>query len=300
MTTPPLRFLKTFRIAARRGSFKAAADELCITASAVSHQIKILEDQLGLVLFERGPRLLTLTAAGTYYLEHIDAVFARLESATEQVRVRFRRQVVRLQVPPFFASELLLPRLKSFSALHGDTDIQIATDITPNEEHAADSDVSILVGSGEWRDVQATALFAQTYIPACSPNLLRDRRITTAADLARESLIAHNHRPDLWDRWAAKQGIEMLRPKQLIHFDTMSAVVHAAEQGVGIALVSAPLSAARFSSGALTKVFEDELATGESYYLVTRAADAERPGVAQLVGWMLKQFETSSCSMSAI
>ena len=137
MATPPLRFLKTFRIAARRGSFKAAADELCITASAVSHQIKILENQLGLVLFERGPRLLTLTAAGVYYLEHIEAVFARLESATEQLRVRFRRQVVRLQVPPFFASELLLPRLKSFSALHGDTDIQIATGITPNEVHAA-------------------------------------------------------------------------------------------------------------------------------------------------------------------
>ena len=92
----------------------------------------------------------------------------------------------------------------------------------------------------------------------------------------------------------------MLRPKQVIHFDTMSAVVHAAEQGVGIALVSAPLSVARFNSGALTKVFEDELATGESYYLVTRTGDAERPGVAHLVGWMLRQFETISYSMSSI
>jgi LysR family transcriptional regulator, glycine cleavage system transcriptional activator len=289
-STPPLRFLKTFYISARRGSFKAAAEELCVTPSAVSHQIKVLEEQLRLALFERGPRSLTLTAAGAYYLDHVEAVFARLESATEQVRVRFARQAVRLQVPSFFASELLLPRLADFSAKHADTDIQITTDIAPNESHAADCDVSILVGSGNWNDVQATALFPQAYVPACAPALLRRSAIATAADLARAPLITHDHRPDLWDRWAAMSGIEMLRPKQLIHFDTMSAVVNAAEQGVGIALVSAPLSNARFNSGALAKVFEDELTTGESYYLVTRPGDADRPGVSHLIGWMLKQF----------
>ena len=85
MPSPPLRFLKTFQIAGRLGSFKAAGAELCITASAVSHQIKSLEDQLGLTLFNRGPRSLALTPAGAYYLEHIEAVFSRLESATEQL-----------------------------------------------------------------------------------------------------------------------------------------------------------------------------------------------------------------------
>jgi LysR family glycine cleavage system transcriptional activator len=282
--------LKTFQIAAKRGSFKAAADELCVTASAISHQIKVLEEELGLALFERGPRSLTLTEAGAHYLEHIDAVFSRLESVTEQLRVRFSRAVVRLQVPPFFASELLLPRLAGFSAVHGDIDIQIATDITPNEEHSSDSDVSVVVGTGGWSDVQSTRLFPQTYVPACSPQLLRRSHIRSVADLALEPLITHNHRPDLWDRWAAMLGIEALRPKQLIRFDTMSAVVHAAEQGVGIALVSAPLSASRFAAGSLTKLFETELATGESYYLVTRAEDADRPAVRLLIGWMLQQF----------
>jgi len=290
MSSPPLRYLKTFQIAAKRGSFKAASDELFITASAVSHQIKALEQQLGLVLFNRGARALALTPAGSYYLEHIEAVLSRLELATEQLHMRFAREVVRLQVPPFFASELLLPRLAGFSAKYGDTDIQIATDTTPNEEHAADCDVSIVVGHGQWSDVQATELFAQTYVPACSPTLLRQSHIRDATDLAQGSLIAHNHRPDLWDRWAQQAGIELLRPKQLIHFDTMSAMVHAAEQGVGVALVSAPLAAARFSSGTLTRLFDCELATGESYYLVTRQADADRPGVAHLIGWMLQQF----------
>jgi LysR family glycine cleavage system transcriptional activator len=292
MLTPSLRFLKTFHIAARRMSFKAAADELCVTASAVSHQIKSLEDQLGVALFERGPRSIALTDAGAHYLENIDALFARLESVTEQLRRRYSREIVRLQVPPFFASELLVPKLTGFSATNGDIDIQIATDGTPNEQHAPDADVSVIVGSGQWTDVQATRLFAQTYVPACSPELLRRTCIRTVADLSTESLIAHNQRPDLWDRWAALYGTDALRPKQVIRFDTMSSVVHAAEQGVGIALVSAPLAAARFSGGSLTRLFDTELETGESYYLVTRPEDAGRPGVSSLIGWLLKQFVT--------
>jgi LysR family glycine cleavage system transcriptional activator len=294
MQTPPLRFLKTFHIAARRGSFKAAGGELCITPSAVSHQIKALEDQLGLILFDRGARSLSLTAAGAYYLEHIEAVLSRLELATEQLRRRFTREVVRLQVPPFFATERLLPKLAAFSAMHDDIDIQISTDISPNEEHAADCDVSIVVGSGQWTDVQATELFPQTYVPACSPALLRQAHLGHAADLAQGALIVHNQRPDLWQRWAAMSGIELLRPKQLIHFDTMSAVVHAAERGVGVALVSAPLAGSRFSSGSLTRLFDSELTTGESYYLVTRSVDADRSGVAHLIEWILQQFGSNA------
>jgi len=294
MRSPPLRFLKTFQLAAKLGSFKAAGEELCITASAVSHQIKALEDELGLPLFDRGPRSLTLTAAGSCYLEHVDAVFSRLDYGTQQVRMRHAREVVRLQVPSFFASELLLPRLAAFSALYADTDIQVATAITPNDEHAANFDVSIIVGHGEWSEVRAIRLFAQTYAPACQPDLRRKWRIAQPADLAQCALIAHNRRPDLWERWAAMAGIEMLQPKQLIHFDTMSAMVHAAEQGVGVALVSAPLSASRFEAGSLVRLFDEELKTGESYYLVTRSADADRPGVANLVRWMLQQFGTTS------
>ena len=158
MQTPTLRFLKTFHVAGKRGSFKAAADELCVTASAVSHQMKALERQLGLALFDRGPRSLTLTVAGAHYLETVDAVFSRLECVTTQLRRRFSRAVVRLQVPSFFASELLLPRLSAFSAEHADIDIQIETDTTPNEDHSADVDVSIVVGSGPWPEGQATPL----------------------------------------------------------------------------------------------------------------------------------------------
>src|SRR5689334_2604662 len=117
MRLPSLKFLKTFQVAAQRQSFKLAADELCVTPSAISHQVKSLETQLGISLFERGPHSLVLTEAGKHYLQSLDAVFSRLESVTEQLRIRYGRSVVRLHVPPFFASEMLMPRLQTFMQL---------------------------------------------------------------------------------------------------------------------------------------------------------------------------------------
>src|SRR5688500_13378304 len=106
MRLPSLKFLKTFQVAAARLSFKAAAEELFITPSAVSHQIKSLEEQLGVTLFERGPHSLSLSEAGRQYLTHVETVFTRLEVVTEQLRSNFGRGVVRLHVPPFFATEM--------------------------------------------------------------------------------------------------------------------------------------------------------------------------------------------------
>jgi len=288
MRTPPLKQLKTFQVAARRGSFRAAAAELCLTASAVSHQIRALEEQLGVPLFERHP--LALTAAGAHYLEHLDGLFARLESVTQQLRQRFARSVVRLKVPAFFASELLLPRLSDFSAAHPDTDLQITTDIGAHAEHAADADVSVIVGAGSWPKVRATALFPQAFVPACAPRLARQLRAGSAANLAAQALIVHERRPDLWDRWAQRLGIDAFNPRQLIRLDSMAAIVHAAEQGVGVALVSAPLAARRFASGRLERAFDAELATGESYFLLVRPDDAQRAGVCALTAWLQREF----------
>lgn len=294
MPTPSLKFLKTFHIAAKRQSFKAAADELCVTASAVSHQIKTLESQLGLSLFQRGAHSLTLTEAGAHYLENLDSLFSRIESITEQLCARYSRSIVRLQVPPFFASELLLPHLNYFSQMHPEIDLQIATRMLPQAEHAPDADVSVIVGSGPWPDLQTVNLFPQSFVPACAPELLPKLRISDAADLAAHTLIVHNSRVALWDQWAAMHGVHELKPKQLIRFDSMSAAVHAAETGVGIALVSTPLAAARFAAGTLIKVLKAEIPTGENYFLVVRGADHERPAVRTLMHWLAQQFGRSS------
>lgn len=294
MPTPSLKFLKTFQLAARHGSFRHAADELCVTASAVSQQIRLLEEQLGMALFERGAHSLALTDAGRFYHQNIDALFARLESATEQLRHRFQRQLVRLQVPPFFASELLMPRLSAFSAAHPDVDIHVSTRQAPHEEHDPDTDVSVLVGATHREGLTLLPLFPQSFIAVCSPQLRRQRQLARVSDLTGETLIVHARRLDLWDRWVAMQDLPPLLPRQLIRLDSMSATVQAVEQGVGFALVSARLAAGRLAAGSLQQVFEGELVTGEQYCLVARRDDAASEAVRALLAWMVREFGGSA------
>lgn len=292
-----LKFLKTFQIAARLGSFAAAAGELHLTPSAVSHQVRALEEQLGVALFKRGPRSLSLTDQGTRLLAQIDPAFVQLETATADLRAQRNRVLLRLQVPPFFAQELLLPRLGAFSAAHPDTDLQIATRSAPLEPHADDMDVSVSLGAGLWPGLVARALFGQAFVPACSPALLRESGVRDCADLARESLIVHARRADLWDRWAQVVGLASLQPRQQIRFDTMSAVVDAAERGVGFALVATPLTQARFDAGTLMRVFTHEVGTGERYYAVARVAESRQSAVRALLDWLVAEFRPAGAAL---
>ncbi len=209
MRLPSLKFLKTFQVAAVRLSFKAAAEELCITPSAVSHQIKALEEQLGVPLFERGPHSLTLTEAGQHYLQHMDSVFSRLESVTEQLQVRYGRGVVRLHMPPYFAAELLLPRLPSLLEAQPDTDIHINTAMVPLQPHPADADVSIVVNAVPESGLDCHKLFSQAFVPACAPSLLLRSPIRVVEDLNRHTLIVHEARLDAWERWSDSLGTRL-------------------------------------------------------------------------------------------
>lgn len=293
MRLPSLKFLKTFQVAATRLSFKEAADELCITPSAVSHQIKGLEEQLGVALFERGPSSLTLTEAGESYVGHLEKVFARLEAVTEQLRVRYGRDVVRLHIPPFFATEMLLPRLPSFLDARPEMDVHINTVAGTLETHPAEADLSIVVDTSPEEehdnDHDWCKLFSQTFVPACSPMLLQRLPINTVQDLNKHTLIIHEARRESWQRWAQTHGID-LRPKSIVRFDSMNTAAEAAEHGVGVALVSSRLGNERFAEGTLVKLFDRELETGESYYLILRREDAERPNVKALRQWLIEEF----------
>jgi LysR family transcriptional regulator, glycine cleavage system transcriptional activator len=293
MRLPSLKFLKTFQVAAVKLSFKAAAEELFITASAVSHQIKTLEGQLGVALFERGPHSLALTEAGQKYLQHMGYVFARLEAVTEQLQVRYGRGLVRLNVPPFFASEMLLPRLARLLESQPDTDIHINTILAPLQTHPAEADISIVVDVAPDNALASHKLFSQTFVPACSPLLLIRNPINGFRDLNQHTLIEHEARRDGWQRWAERLGMQ-LRPRKVVRFDTMETAVQAAEHGVGIALVSARLGNHRFAQGSLVKLFDAELETGECYYLLLRHEDAERADIRALTQWMLDQFRTAA------
>jgi LysR family glycine cleavage system transcriptional activator len=288
MRTPSLKAIKTFQIAARHSSFAVAADELCITPSAVSHQIKTLETQLGLPLFSRGARALALTDAGARYLEQIDDLFVRLDTVTEQLRARYGRTSVRLHVPAYFASELLLPRLSEFSQLHDGVDLRIDTSGGHGRTHSAEADISIVVGSGPWNGLIAQPLFAQTLVPACSPQLLAEKPVSRHEDLNAHTLLVHEARREDWDRWAANVGIKALRPQQIVRIDSMSAATRAAEKHIGVALLPAELSRRKFSAGRLVRVFDDELVTQEDYTLLVRAEDEHREDIRALRAWLIE------------
>ncbi len=288
MRSPSLKAIKTFQIAAKHSSFAVAADELCITPSAVSHQIKTLETQLGLPLFSRGARALALTDAGARYLEQIDDLFVRLEAVTEQLRARYGRNSVRLHVPAYFASEMLLPRLSEFSKLNTGIDLRIDTSGAGGRAHVAEADISVVVGTGPWNGLVAHPLFAQTMIPACKPELLAEKPVTRYEDLNAHTLLVHEARRDDWDRWATAVGMKSLVPSQIVRIDSMSAAMRAAETGIGIALLPAELSRAKFASGRLARVFDDELVTQENYTLLVRTEDENRDDIRSLCAWLIE------------
>jgi LysR family glycine cleavage system transcriptional activator len=289
---PSLRALRVFQVAGRHLSFKAAADELFLSASAVSHQVRKLEDELGLALFERKTRALEFTPAGQRYFLFLDEMFARLEAETQQLTAEVGRGLIRMCVPPFFANEVLLPRLQSFQAVMPDTDIRLSTQPSLMKVHPAEADLSILLGSGEWEDLELHQLFARRLVIGCAPKLAAELDPASYASLDGQTLIIHENRPQSWENWARALNIPPPRAGKILRADSMSAVVQAAVQGLGLAIVSWPLARQRFESGDLVRVFDAEVRTQEYFYLAHRPGEAARPDIARLVEWIIAEFAT--------
>jgi LysR family glycine cleavage system transcriptional activator len=291
---PPLRSLRAFCIAARHRSFKVAADELFLTPSAVSHQIKEFEALLGVQLFERKTRSLELTTAGHALFDELEPLLEALDHSLTQAARRGGRPRLRVQVPPFFASELFLPRLASFCALHPDLDIQVETgDLRPSV-HPATADVSILLADSPPQELKAERLFSVTLAAVCARE-----HAAVVARLGRHvfgelALIVHRARPFAWSHWAEEVGLDTPEPKHVIELDTMSAVVRAAEAGLGIALVPKALCGGWFQTGALVRIFAVGLPTNDAYFLVCRPKDMEKPEVAALMQWAVEEFSVQN------
>jgi LysR family glycine cleavage system transcriptional activator len=203
--------------------------------------------------------------------------------------LRYGRTIIRLNVPSFFANELLLPRLAGFSQAREETDIRIETNFSTPKTHPPEADLSIVVGTGPWDGLTVHELFAQSFIAACSPSFLLENRIDSYSDLNGKTLLLHEERREAWERWTVGLGIEPIKPNRLVRLDTMSAVVRAAEQGIGVALVPSRLSADRFSAGGLVKLFDAELTTNESYVLLQRPEDRAREDLQELTQWILSE-----------
>jgi LysR family transcriptional regulator, glycine cleavage system transcriptional activator len=291
--SPPLKNLRAFCVAARQLSFKFAADELCLTPSAVSHQMKELETILGVRLFERRTRALGLTTAGQRLLEEVEPLLEGLDRALAQLARHDGRETLRVRAPALFANELLIPRLEEFCQAHPLIDVQLDTRDPRPISHPPTADVSIVLAHTPPAGVRSTRLFSSPLTAVCAP-----QHAGRVARLGREvfgtlPLIVDRTRPFAWSSWAEEVGLERPEPRQLIEFDTMIAAVRAAERGLGIALVPVRLCQSWIRSGALVRVFAVELATPEAYYLVSRPRDAERPPVKALTRWALAQYSSA-------
>src|SRR5215468_11875916 len=259
---PPLAFFQGFEAAARTLSFTKAADELFITQSAVSRQIKALEDHLGIKLFERRPRALALTESGQA-LHHISAdVLERLQAATDQLRAASRTRQLSLTTTTGFASLWLIPRLQRFTRLHPDIDVRIsATTSVINLERSL-VDLAIRFCRPEDVPERAKRLFGEEVVAVCGRSLLRDRSrpLKRPHDLKHHVLLhfdyagAHPSFLD-WGTWLTSLGIGDLKPAGALHFSQYEQMIQAAISGQGVALGRQPLVNDLIQSGALVTPF---------------------------------------------
>jgi LysR family glycine cleavage system transcriptional activator len=291
MRDSTIRGLRTFCTAARHLSFKAAAEELCITPSAVSHQIKVLEELVGMQLFDRRTREVVLTEAGELLAGELSPVLNRLDAVVSKFVVSARaRRILRITLPPFFASEMFVPRLSQFADQHNTIEIRVETS-EAGTMHQVASDASVVLLASPPNDTCAHALFPLSLVPACSPELATALGPTDAASLMEATLIVHKSRPNAWNDWFAQSAQKLADRPHVIYLDSMFAVARAAEEGVGVALVPVPLSNSWFESGALKRISNRELETPDTYYFVYRQDDESNADIQALRDWAIQSFE---------
>jgi LysR family transcriptional regulator, glycine cleavage system transcriptional activator len=297
--TPPLRLLRAFCVAARHSSFKDAADRLSLTPSAVSHQVKELEEQLGVSLFQRRTRSVVLTPVGRQLLDDLEPALGALSTAIERTRnTSGARRQLTIVMPPFFASELFAPRLPDFHARHPGIDIQVDTHDPRPGQHSGFTDVSIVLAGSlpADGDIEAVRLLPLRLVAAASPKVAGSMAgKLNARAFDGQALIMHrSFRSDVWDLWLNQVGLDLRRVSNVVEFDNMVAVIRAAERDGGIALVPAIVCQPWFERGALVHIEGFDLQGDEAYYLVARRGDFERSEVRALIAWSIEQFQVSA------
>ncbi|MEM8984844.1 MAG: LysR substrate-binding domain-containing protein [Pseudomonadota bacterium] len=268
--TPSLRGLRVFCEAARHRSFKTASESLFITASAVSHQVRSLETELGCELFVRQTRSLALTPQGEALFEQIDPLLTEVSAVCVSLFGRESPTVLRLAAPPFFATERLLPHLPRLVDSASGYALDVATMDGQPDRHPDNADIAVLLADQTPALYPTVKLFALTLVPACAPSIAHRLRTLSVADWVNETLLVHQSRANAWRRFFESQRLRLRAPTRVVQLDSMHAVVKAAEQGLGIALVPEALAQHWFRQKRLVQLCTGGLPTGDAYYLSAR------------------------------
>jgi len=273
---PPLDALRVFEAAARRLSFAGAAEELHLTASAVSHRIKALEELLGITLFDRLTRRVALTAAGRVYAASVADALAILREATRRLGADANRPLT-VSVTPLFGARWLLPRLARFEAARPGLSVRLIS-TTRLANFAADGvDCGVRFGRGTWPGLTVHRLMPLDYVPVCAPALLKGAgALRNPADLARYTLLHYDAAPDAWRMWLLAAGANEVDPDSGQVLSDMSATVQAAIDGIGVAISDRKFIARELKQRRLVAPFALDAPSGGAFYFVypeNRAAD---------------------------
>lgn len=288
---PALSQLRAFEVAARRESFSKAADELNLTPSAVSHQIKALELDLGVALFHRAHRHISLTAEGKRIYPLLHQAFEDIHKAIDRLIDRDPLGPVTLSVVPTFAVRWLIPHLADFHRRHPEIEVRLSTSSDRIDFADTDFDAAIRFGFGKWEGLQAVHLLREELLPVCSPALLKDNPpLREPRDLVHFTLLHDLHRPDVWRVWLTAVGVTDIDPTQGIKFDTTNLAVQAAIHGLGIIPISKALVTAELAAGTLIAPIDIPLPIKNGYYLVYPNERADHPRLQVFEAWLLENL----------
>jgi LysR family transcriptional regulator, glycine cleavage system transcriptional activator len=289
---PPLSTLRVFEAAARHNSFRKAADELNLTASAVSHGIQTLETWLGVELFSRKGRGLHLTGAGKVYAPLVNQALTVLAKATDQLPGRKATGTLSISSAPTFAVRILLPLLEKFAARF--PAIRVTIDTSPRlvDLTLDDVDIAIRYTMGKRPAANWTLLAMETLTPVCSPGLKGRLGGSLGAKLLSCQPLIHLTVVSLdWEHWFKTTGMEA--PASInggLRVDTMQMAIDAAIRGLGIVLGRSPLIDDEVASGRLVKLVDESIPSGNGYWLVTAQTDFQKPEVKLFKEWLLSEL----------
>ena len=278
--------LRGFEAAGRLGSFSKAAEELAMTQSAVSHQIKSLEDFLGQPLFKRINRSAVLTDAGHDLLGTVEDCLRQLEDGVRRLDQYKKPGQVIVSVSHAFANRWLLPRLPRFRAENPDLDVWLYTTDQPVDFERQEVDVSILLGDGKWPGLEVTKLFDEDLVPLCAPSLLDGRRLEEPGALLAFTLL-HDERREDWRGWFAKAGVSAAPPVAGPNFSDSGLLLQAAADGQGVALGSLLLAAEDLNAGRLAIAYDLPLKSKQGHYAVCADRNLARPMVRRFHDWLI-------------
>ena len=266
---PPLKAVRVFEAAARFQSFNSAADALSVTPSAVSHQVKSLEEYLGIKLFKRLNRKVVLTPEGRAYLTPIRDALEQIRVATERIRCTEAAGAITLSVAPSFATGWLTPRLPQLQLDHPEIEVRLISAIELVDFADSDLDAAIRSGRGLWQGLRSHRLLAEELIPICKPDLAQgELRLRCLEDLRHATLLHEIPRLGLWRSWLTAVGVVDVDAERGPKFQGAAMAVEAAVAGLGVAIANRPLVEAHLRDGRLVIPFDIELPSDSAYYLV--------------------------------